>query len=143
MDKKRLASGLMTVGGCIEILMGLIHFLMPIQLVNASEIAALANNYKNIILLETFAIGLCLFVFGILTIYFSRRLVCGEKSAWIFGISQGVLWMGRTILELLFPVTIPLFFLSSPTALVLPVVFLLGLLFLVPLWMYKDEFVTQ
>jgi hypothetical protein len=142
MSRKLMISRFMLVGGSIEILIGLIHFVMPFQIVSTSEIASLPSNYKIIITLMIVAVGLCLVTFGALSIYFSGRLMKGERSAWVFGVSQGILWIGRTILEMLFPVTIPLLFLSNPTVLVLPMVFILSLLFLVPLWMSKDEFAT-
>jgi uncharacterized protein YjeT (DUF2065 family) len=143
MDRKQIASRFMLAGGSIEILIGLVHFIMPIQIVGASEVASLPDNYKSIITLMSVAVGLCLVVFGTLSLYFSKRIVKGDRSAWIFGISQGVLWFGRTILELIFPVTIPLLFLTNPTVLVLPMVFLLSLSFLIPMWMSKDEFASS
>jgi hypothetical protein len=63
----------------------------------------------------------------------------GDAAAWGFGISQGVLWTGRMVTELIFPIRVPLFSISNPTAVILPLVVLLALLFLVPLMMFRGE----
>ena len=143
MNKKRLASRLMLAGGVIEILIALIHFVWPFQLIETEEFSRLSTDYKNIMFLSSIAIGLCLFVFGVLSIWFSKKLLTGEHSAWVYGVSQGILWEARTVFELIFPVTIPLFCISNPTVLVLPLAFLLGLLYLVPLMIFRKEILRQ
>ena len=140
MDKKRLASRLVLAGGVIELLIALLHFVWPFQLIETGEFSRLSTDYKNIMFLSSIAIGLCLFVFGVLSIWFSKKLLTGEHSAWVYGISQGILWEVRTAFELIFPVTIPLFCIPHPTVLVLPLAFLLGLLFLLPLVIFRKEF---
>ena len=105
MNKKQLASKLMFIGGIAELVVALLHFLMPFQLATAGEIVELSHDYRGFLLLATFAIGLCMVIFGGLSIYFSNKLLLGEESAWIFGLSQGILWAGRTIFELILPVT--------------------------------------
>jgi hypothetical protein len=130
----------MLAGGVVEILIALIHFVWPFQLSKTKEFSQFSIDYKNIMFLSSIAIGLCLFVFGVLSIWFSKKLLTGEHSAWVYGISQGILWEVRTVCELIFPVTIPLFCISHPTVLVLPLAFLLGLLFLVPLLVFRKEF---
>ncbi len=142
MSKKQLASKLMFIGGIAELVVALLHFLMPFQLARAGEIVELSHDYRSFVLLATIAIGLCLTVFGALSIYFSNKLLLGEKSAWIFGLSQGALWAGRTILELTLPVRIPLFFLPNPTALIVALALGLALLFLVPLLAFRAELPT-
>jgi hypothetical protein len=139
MDKKQLTSKLLLAGGIAEILIAVLHFLMPLQFSQTGEFANLSDDYRNFVLLATLAIGLCVGIYGILCIYFSRKLLKGEATAWVFGISQAALWSGRTILELILPVKIPLFFLSNPTILVLPLSILLTLLFLVPLITFREE----
>ncbi len=140
MNKKRLVSNAMLVGGITEILIAVLHFLMPLQFAHTGEFAELSPEYLSFVLHGTVAIGLCLIVFGALSIYFSPKLLQGKQSAWIFGLSQGILWAGRSISELIFPVKLPLFFLSNPTVLILPLVVLLALLFLIPLALCREEF---
>ena len=139
MDKRQIASRAMLIGGIVEILIAMLHFLMPFQFVRGGAIVGLPADYRGFVLHGIVAIGLCLTVFGALSIYFSQRLALGDATAWVFGLSQGVLWIGRTVTELIFPIRIPLFFLSNPTAVILPLVALLALLFLVPLVMFRGE----
>ena len=139
-SKKQLASKLMFIGGMVELVIATLHFYpMPFQITQAREFAMLSNDYRSIIFLETISVGLCITVFGTLSIYFSKKLLAGEKTVWVFGLSQGILWAGRTIFELILPVKIPLLFLANPTALLLPLLMLLTLLFLVPLLAFRTE----
>ncbi len=140
MNQRKLASRLMLVGGIAELLVALVHFVWPTQLVQMGEFASLSTNYQNLLVLLCLAVGLCLTVFGALSIYYSQGLAAGEKSAWAYGISQGILWELRAILELGFPVKLPLFFVANPTVFVLPGAFVLGLVFLLPLLVFYNEF---
>jgi hypothetical protein len=140
-NKKHWASQLMFMGGIAELVIALLHFLMPLQLVH-TEIGRLSDDYRSFVLLGVIAIGLCLAIFGALSIYFSRRLLLGEEGAWIFGLSQGILWMGRTVFELVLPVRIPLFIFPNPTTLILPLALSLALLFLTPLLIFRAEWLA-
>lgn len=140
MHKRKLASSLMLAGGVAELLIAILHFVWPTQLIQMGEFANLSMDYKNLLVLYCIAVGLCLTVFGALSIYYVQGLVVGEKSAWAYGISQGILWEIRTILELIFPVRIPLLFVANPTVFILPGAFLLGLVFLIPLIVFNKEF---
>jgi hypothetical protein len=132
MNKKQLASNLIFAGGITELLVAALHFLMPLAIGQASEINSLQLDYRNYVFHATLAIGLCMTVFGTLSIYFSRKMLQGEQAAWVFGLSQATLWIVRTVSELVLPVRIPLFFLSNPTTVILPMVIVIALLFLVP-----------
>ncbi len=136
MNKKRLASRAMLGGGIAEILIAVLHFLMPFQFIHAGAIAGLPTDYRDFVFHGIVAVGLCLTVFGALSIYFSQKLFLGNMTAWVFGISQGILWIGRTVTELIFPIRVPLFFISNPTKLILPLV---ALLYLLPLMMCREH----
>jgi len=88
---------LVLIGGLVEILIGILHFAWPLQLAETGEYANLSTDYKGLLLLCVIATGLCLTIFGVLSIYFSKKLLIGEKSAWVYGISQGILkWTPRS-----------------------------------------------
>ena len=140
MSKRRIARGFMAASGIIEIFIAVVHFFWPFALVGYGEFAGLSDDYRDILLLSSLAIGVCLCVFGLLSIYFSRRLAEGERSAWVFGISQGVLWLVRATLEVVYPVEVPLFFIARPSVIVLPMSVLIGLMYLVPLLLIRPEF---
>ena len=131
MNNKRLASNLVVAGGVVELIIALLHFVWHIQLVQTGEFARLSTDYINFIVLNCIAVGLCLTIFGVLSIYSAQGLLTSKKWAWFYGISQGILWIIRALLEVVFPVHIPLFFVNNPTLLVLPLTVLLGLLFLI------------
>jgi hypothetical protein len=139
MNKKGIARGFMAAGGIVEIVIAIVHFVWPFQLVHYGQFAELSVDYQNLLILSSLAIGVCLTLFGFLSIHFSRRLVRGERSAWIFGMSQGVLWEVRAALEVLYPVKVPLFFITKPTVFVLPMAVLLGLMYLIPLLLIRRE----
>lgn len=139
MNKKQLTSRAMFIGGVIEIIIGILHFVWPFQFSEPGGFADVSSDYGSAVFLCVICIGLCQIVFGMLSIYYSAKLLNGEGTAWIYGISQGILWEVRTVFELLLPVRIPFFFLSNPTIFVLPLCFLLGLLFLVPLLTFKND----
>jgi hypothetical protein len=132
MNKKQLAGRLVFAGGVAELLVALLHFLMPFPIGQAAEIAGLPVDYRNHVFHATIAVGLCVAIFGALSIYFSRKLLQGDRAAWVFGLSQGILWTARIASELILPVRVPLSFLSNPTTVVLPMVIVIALLFLVP-----------
>jgi hypothetical protein len=67
-----------------------------------------------------------------LSIYFSRKASQGDKNAWVFALSQAALWTTRVISELILPVNVPLFFLSNPTTVILPMVIVIAILFIIP-----------
>lgn len=137
MKPKRLASRLMFLGGIIELLIAVLHFIWPFELVETSEYAGLTGQYRDLLFLSSISIGLCLCIFGILSIYFSRSSMIGEKPALIYGVTQAILWGGRTIGELLFPVSVAMYLIENPTMFVLPLSILLSLLFLTPLIVLK------
>jgi hypothetical protein len=132
MNKKQLAGRLLFAGGVAELMVAILHFLMPLQISQTKEISGLPVDYRSYIFHATIAVGLCMLVFGALSIYFSQRAYQGERAVWVFGLSQGILWTARVLSELCLPVRIPLFFMPNPTIVILPLVIVIALLFLVP-----------
>lgn len=141
MDKKRLAGRLMIAGGSIEIAIAIFHFVWPFDLMRLGLLSGLSGGFRDLLTLASISIGLCLFIFGVLSIYYSKKLVGGHRAAWVYGISQGILWEVRAVFELMFPVKIPIFCISNPTVFVFPMAVLLGLIFLAPLLIFKRELV--
>lgn len=141
MNKKRFSSNLVFAGAVTELLIALLHFVWPTQLIHLGEFARLSADYQKFLVLNCIAVGLCLTVFGILSLRAAKGLIAAENWAWFYGISQGILWMIRMLFEVIFPVRIPMFFITNPTILVLPLALLLGLLFLLPLLAFRKEFI--
>jgi hypothetical protein len=142
MDKKQICRKSMLIGGIIELAIAVIHFLMPFQFIREDGFGCLSKPFMDFVLLATLAIGLCLIVFGILSLFLSERLLVGERSAWLFGLSQGILWLGRAFLEIVYPVKFKLFFLPNPTFIILILSLCLGFLFLIPTLAFKKEILS-
>ena len=143
MRKRILASRLMIAGGIIELLVAVAHFFMPLELGRNQVVHSLPAEYQSFLSLGIIAIGLCQAIFGFLSIHFSRGLLVGRRSAWVYGISQGIGWTARSILEWVFPVEIPLLSLSNPSTLFIPLLPVIALLFLVPMLAFRRELIAQ
>ena len=143
MDSRKFASGCVFAGGCMQLSGAFIHLVWPLTLGEIGEYAGLSADYKNLLMLLMVAVGFICLALGGLSIYFSKRLLTGEKSAIVYSVSVGVLWEIRAILELIFPVKIPFYFLTHPTTIVLPLSVLCGLLFLVPLFTVNNRLASE
>lgn len=140
MDKRQLGSNIIRIGGILEFLIALLHFLWPIQLVETGEFTSLSIDYSNYLVLSCISVGLCQALFGVLCFSAAKALITGEKLAWLFCVTQSMLWLIRGVLEMIFPVRVPLFMINTPTILVLPLSFLLGLLFLIPVVTNREQY---
>lgn len=132
MNNNRIASKLFFIGGVAELLMAAIHFMMPGEINHVYEFTTLPDTLRSGVYHAIIAVGFCLMIFGFLSIYFSKKVLEGEQAAWVFGLSQGILWVMRVASEIALPIKIPLFYLSNPTTIILPLVILTALSFLIP-----------
>lgn len=133
----------MMAGGIVEILIAVLHFVWPFELIRFGEFSFLSTKYQELLILSSISIGLCLFIFGMLAIYFSIKLKEGSEAAWLFGITQGLLWLARAGFELIYPVKLPMYCIENPTVLVFPMALLLGLIFIVPLLIFRGELLKK
>jgi cell division protein FtsW (lipid II flippase) len=139
MNKEHLAGQLFFAGGVTELAIAAAHFLMPLSIDRSARIAGVAEEYRSFLSLASIAIGVCLATLGGLSIYFSKRLSRDDRAGRFFCISQGLLWTVRVIFELILPVRIPLFFLSNPTTIILPMLVVIALLFLTSTLVFQRE----
>jgi hypothetical protein len=142
MNKKRWTGRLMLVGGVLELFVALFHLAWPLQL-KSSEINLMPGNYRSLFMLAIIAVGVCLATFGLLSIYFSGRIAARDQAARVYAFSQGLLWIVRGILEIIFPVRVPLFIIAVPHYLVLPFCFIMGVVFLLPLFVLKSTIIVD
>jgi hypothetical protein len=73
MNKNQLAGRLLFGGGIAELLIAMLHFLMPFSIGQASEISGLPVAYRNYVSHATIAIGLCMVCLGLLSITSHRK----------------------------------------------------------------------
>lgn len=106
--------------GVIEILVGLLHFFMPLFFDKSKTFGQLPNIEMDFLLLLTYAVGILLIAFGATTILLSRKQKELEKILYFYLIIQSILWVGRIVLELLYPVNLEMFGVEPFTLVVLP-----------------------
>lgn len=136
---KKSASNLMVAGGIAELVIALLHFVWPLQLIQIGKSANIPTDLQNLLVLFCIVVGFFLTIFGVLSIYFSQGLVAGKKSAKIYGFSQVVFWGMRIILEIILPVEVPLLIVAKPTVLIIALSTLTGLMFSIPLLVFNKE----
>lgn len=127
--------------GAVEILVGFLHFAMPLFVNQAPGFSSLSGGEIDFVTLSVAAVGILLVAFGSLTV-----AVAFHPDAWRdvllpFLAVKSILWCSRVGLEIMFPVTIPLFHLSHPAVVVMPLLVLETLLFIIPAvstWMQRN-----
>lgn len=133
MKRRTAASWLAFVGGCIVIFQGVQHFPLAYQMASYQEFACLSANASDLLILLWLCVGILLLNFGILSLYFSRRLKAGDKAARVFFLCGGIMYFVRTLFELKYPVAVP-----TPNHFVLASVILVCVLFLIPVSMARS-----
>jgi len=111
---------LLLIIGSIEILVGLLHFFMPLFFTKSESFLLLPNIEMNYLLLVTYAVGILLIAFGATTILLSKKTKELGKILYFYMIIQALLWTARVILELMYPVELEMFGIKPFTVIVLP-----------------------
>ncbi|MEO1564444.1 MAG: hypothetical protein AAFR98_13490 [Pseudomonadota bacterium] len=122
----RLTTTATNISGVLVLLIGTAHFAMPRFGYNPATLSAIPDIQRDhFVYLGTYAIGCFLVAFGILTLVAGR----GDRSFFeraFFGVMVAV-WGMRVVLEVLYPVNLPLFFLTNPHPVLLSVIALIWL----------------
>ncbi|MCF6244489.1 MAG: hypothetical protein L3J43_05580 [Sulfurovum sp.] len=108
------------IAGTIEVLVGLLHFFMPLFFDKSETFIQLADIEMNFLLLLTYAVGILLVAFGATTILLARKQKELEKILYFYLIIHSLLWTARIVLELLYPVNLEMFGVKPFTLVVLP-----------------------
>ena len=119
--------------GIVEIVVGLLHFVMPLFANHSPGLRSLSGSESNFATLSIFSVGLLLVAFGSLTILVSFKSQELKGLLLSFLTIKSLLWCARVGLEIMFPVTIPLFYIQRPTTVVMPLLILVALLFIIPM----------
>ncbi len=130
-NRNNLITGLLLTAGIIEIVAGLGHFPMPHFAFQTQGFSSLDQNEANFIIAAVFATGVLLIALGIFTTYLSLSKDTPIKILLYFTTIQSVLWLGRIIIEIVYPVNISLFLIREPTRFLLPIFILEWLLFII------------
>jgi hypothetical protein len=122
---------LIYTAGIIEVLVGLLHFFMPLFFDKSEAFSHLPMVEMDYLLLVTYAVGILLVAFGTTTILFARRHKALSEVLYLYLMIQTILWTVRVILEFLYPVGLEMFTLKPFTLIVMP-----GLIFEWGLFLY-------
>ncbi len=117
--------------GIIEVVVGLLHFFMPLFFDKSEAFSHLPLVEMDYLLLATYAVGILLVAFGATTILFSRRNKALSEILYFYLVIQTTLWTVRVILEFFYPVGLDMFTLKPFTLIVMP-----GLIFEWGLFLY-------
>lgn len=137
MDANKLSKTLLIVGGFLELLIAVLHFIWPFNFIQLSDFDNVTAPIKDFIMLATLAIGLCMTIFACLSFYFSKRIVSGDRSVMIFSLSQGILWIFRLIFELIYPVRVPLYSIVNPSNIIIVGVVVIVMIYLTPVFLLR------
>jgi hypothetical protein len=114
------------IGGLFTLFIGIAHIFMPDlgyePSVPLSMTPAIRDHFYY---LATYAICTFLLTLGVISIYASK--IKYVNVSLFICIILSVLWIGRTILEIKYPVHVKLFFLDIPTVALLPVIAFIAL----------------
>lgn len=129
MNRRTVAGWSAFVGGCIVIFQGIGHFPLAYEMAGRQEFAGLSAAASDLLILLWLCVGILLLNFGILSLYFARRLKAGDGSAWVFFLSGAIMYSVRTLFELKYPVSVP-----TPNHFVLISIIVVCVLFFVPVF---------
>jgi len=124
------ARNLLFVAGAIECIAGILHFFMPRFVFQSDGLSQLSDNEIAFVTLFIFAVGILLIAFGCITIVFSLKIRPSFEVLYYYLFFKCVLWFGRVLLEVLYPVKLNLFYIDPVTIVVLPGVVMEFLLFI-------------
>ncbi|MCU7921030.1 MAG: hypothetical protein KZQ95_22125 [Candidatus Thiodiazotropha sp. (ex Epidulcina cf. delphinae)] len=138
MEKQiNLTKQILLAAGIIEVAVGLLHFAMPSFAYQAKGFSLLQPDEISFVTLVIFAVGILLVAFGSLTIIFSRKVESIIEVLYYYVVIKTILWVGRVVLELLYPVNLSMFYVERFTLVVLPGLVIELLLFIVSVVLVK------
>jgi hypothetical protein len=127
------ARNLLIVTGVIELAAGSLHFLMPRFAYQSVGFSHLSANEISFVTLCVFAVGILLLAFGCFTLVLSSKIESSSEILFYYVSIKSALWLGRVVLEIVYPVKLKMFSIEPLTIVVLPGVTFEMLLFVVSL----------
>jgi len=116
------------VAGCFVTLIGLVHIFMPTlgyeESIPKSMPKELADHFYY---LGTYAICTFLLTLGFISIYASGLKY--PDVSFTLSVAFSLLWISRAIFERIYPVRLKLFFLDTPTYILLPFISVIALIY--------------
>jgi len=138
-DTNNKLKNILFIAGIIEIIIGLIHFIMPYFVYKITNFGLLPQNESDFIILCVLSVGILLIAFGLVTILLTKKLNLIIDIMYIYIIIQIILWIMRVSFELIYPLNIDMFYINPFTNIVLPGLVIELLLFIVSFILIKKE----
>lgn len=116
---------LVTISGITEVMLSVVLFIWTFFFIKQNSITTLDVASKDMVMFTMLTFGLCLLIFGSMTIHLVKRLRYLESTTIFFCLSQGVFWIGILILEIIYPVKMPFFCLHNVSPFIIIICILL------------------
>ena len=104
---RRWGAGAAGAGGLWTLYLGLAHFPLAYELPRTTAFANVPESGADLLILLSLAVGLLLLFIGGWSLWFAWRVLTGDRTARHFHLAVGLLYLGRTVVELLYPVSVP------------------------------------
>lgn len=138
-NDKSWIKNFLLAAGTIEIVVGLAHFAFPYFVYQSNSYSLLNNNDIDFITLSIFSVGILLIAFGSLTVFLSSKVETAIRIVYFYTIVKSILWAGRVILGILYPVNTPLFYMEQPNTVVFSGLLIEWLLFVFSVFIIKTR----
>jgi len=115
-----MLKNIMIVAGVQEIMVGILHFMMPYFLNQSAGFLQLSSTEMDFVILVTFATGILLVAFGSVTLLLSKVDLSMIKVLYYYLWIKIILWTARVVLELVYPVNLDMFYINPFTLVVFP-----------------------
>lgn len=128
---KALNKWILQIAGTMEVIIGIAHFGMPYFAFQSPGFSQLNPEASDFITLCILAIGILLVGFGLITTFTATVAADANKALQTYTLIKACLFGARIILEILYPVSIPLFLIATPSTWVMTLLIVVWVLFVV------------
>ena len=139
----KVSQKLLISAGVTVITLGFMHFIWGYNLIKYEIFNELPQRGKDLILLSTLGLGLCLSIFGILSIYFAMKIDKRPLTTMTYALSQAIFWIIRLVFEILYPIRLRIFVMNNPASKIIIVAIILSSLYLCSIFLIRKKIVTQ
>jgi hypothetical protein len=106
------------INGYVSIFAAICHIIWTFYFSGYQEFKSLNKAQWDVILIFNWSTALMLFLFGTLSLFISKLKMLSDKQIQIFCYLFLILWTGRFIIDLIYPVPIPFLFMGNAGILV-------------------------
>lgn len=101
------------INGYVSIFAAICHIIWTFFFSGYQEFKSLNKEQWDVILIFNWSTALMLIIFGALSLFISKLKMLSDKHVQVFCYLFLILWTGRFIIDLIYPVPIPFFFIEN------------------------------